>query len=477
MTRPALLCFLAATAFAQIQPTVPEPTNIDFSQGEDGQIPPGWNMPPAVLDAGYRAELRHQDCGARFSVCVGYVRPAVLEKVRAAELQQTFPAAPYIGKAIRFSAWLRMDDASGGGYVHIRMRIDYPGGRVDMRDSTAPPVTVPEWQKREVVGQVEKGAVSISIWARYVPSGSAWVASPAFEVVKDLKVPASFGVATAAFPVEDAVGKTVHFSGWIRTEDVANGYAGLWWRVDGAARQVLAFDNSVTRMIDGKPASGHEVIRGATGTSGWKWYEIDLPVSGGATNINFGLVFTGTGTAWFDSLKIELNGEPYANPKFDFDFESPTLKGFAFAGDNGGRYKVGLDDTVGFTGRQSLKMQFVGDKREPEAPRPRVTLTAIDPAKIDHSQSVEFSTRTSISFINHSSSTVDIYWIDYQGARVLKQAALPSGGTWQTGTFVSHPWLVVASGSGATQKPDTGLRLAGFEPSASPGDAIITDKR
>src|SRR5215216_3686976 len=43
-----------------------------------------------------------------------------------------------------------------------------------------------------------------------------------------------FGVATATFPVTVAAGKTVRFSGYIKTEGVTTGYAGLWWRVDGA---------------------------------------------------------------------------------------------------------------------------------------------------------------------------------------------------------------------------------------------------
>ena len=73
---------------------------------------------------------------------------------------------------------------------------------------------------------------------------------------------------------------------------------------------------------------------------------------------------TGTGTAWVDAMKVELDGEPYSNPQFDFDFESPTAKGFnsgcgglAICTD----YKVGIDDTVSYSGHQSLKMQFVGD--------------------------------------------------------------------------------------------------------------------
>jgi uncharacterized protein (TIGR02246 family) len=375
--RASILCLLAVAAFGQMRPTVPQPTNVDFSQGEEGQLPPGWNMPQFVLDAGYRAERRQQGCGQHLSTCIAYVAPSVIGTVRAAELGQTFPADPYIGKPIRFSALLRLQEGSAGGYVHIRMRVDYANGKIDMRDSVDPPVSSADWQLREVFGHVNPGAISITIWARYVPSGLAWVAVPLFGVVEDTKVPvrsnASFGVATASFPVKDAVGKMVRYSGWIKTENVSNGYAGLWWRVDGEQQgQVLSFDNSSASFVEGKPASGNGAIRGATGSTDWARYQIDLPVPAGAHSINFGLLFTGAGSAWFDSLRVELNDELYSDPPFDFDFESPGHKGY-FAGDNigSGRYKVSIDDTTAFTGRKSMKIEFVGegDRRE-SAPLP-----------------------------------------------------------------------------------------------------------
>ncbi len=178
----------------------------------------------------------------------------------------------------------------------------------------------------------------------------------------------SFGVATGRFPVKDAAGKTVRFSAWIKTEHVLNGYAGLWWRVDGPGegtnRPQLAFDNSFVRFIDGKPDTGNGTLRGATGTTPWTLYEFELPVGKTASNINFGVLFSGIGTAWVDSMKVELDGEPYSNPQFDFDFESPMAKGF-YTGCGGYAgcvdYKVGIDDTTSYSGHQSLKMQSVGD--------------------------------------------------------------------------------------------------------------------
>jgi len=171
-----------------------------------------------------------------------------------------------------------------------------------------------------------------------------------------------YGMAAGTFPVRDAVGKTVRFSAWIKTENVQNGYAGLWWRVDGPGegtnRPQLAFDNSMVRVIDGEPVTGNGTLRGATGTTPWTLYEFELPVGKTVSNINFGVLLTGTGTAWVDAMKVELNGEVYSNPQFDFGFESPMAKGF-YTGGTG--YKVGIDDTASYSGHQSLKMQFVGD--------------------------------------------------------------------------------------------------------------------
>lgn len=103
-----------------------------------------------------------------------------------------------------------------------------------------------------------------------------------------------FGVATRTFPLDGVAGKTIRYSGFIKTENVANGYAGLWWRVDGESDS-LAFDNM----------SG----RGARGTTPWTRYQIELAVPAGARGIYFGVLHPGDGTAWFDGLSVEIEGE------------------------------------------------------------------------------------------------------------------------------------------------------------------------
>jgi len=178
----------------------------------------------------------------------------------------------------------------------------------------------------------------------------------------------TFGVVTGKFPVKDAAGKTVRFSAWIKTENVQRGFAGLWWRVDGPGegnnRTTLAFDNSVSRMIDGKPDTGNGTMRGATGTTSWTRYEFELPVDNTVTNINFGMMLVGSGTAWVDGMKVELDGQPYSNPQLDIDLQTPTMRNYYMgcAGTAGCTdYKVGIDNTVVYTGHQSIKLQFIGD--------------------------------------------------------------------------------------------------------------------
>jgi erythromycin esterase-like protein len=162
----------------------------------------------------------------------------------------------------------------------------------------------------------------------------------------------AFGVATGTFPVNRAAGKKIRYSGYIKTEGVTRGFAGLWWRVDGPSG-VLAFDNMQSRRV--------------TGTTDWTKYTIELPVDASVKNINFGALLPGNGTAWFDALTIELDGEPFTDESLlDLDFESAFPLGF-YTG--GAGYRVTIDASVARSGKQSLRMQSL-DLPQPSTPPP-----------------------------------------------------------------------------------------------------------
>jgi hypothetical protein len=146
-------------------------------------------------------------------------------------------------------------------------------------------------------------------------------------------------VATGSFPVERARSRKLVYRGWIKTEDLRDGYAALWWNCY-VGRESRGFDD----MRDRAPR----------GTTDWQRFEITMAVPAETTNIQFGVIMPGRGKAWFDGLEILLDGEPVADPSFDLDFEGARLKGFMTPAEG---YTVRLDSAVAKTGRQSLHIQ------------------------------------------------------------------------------------------------------------------------
>jgi len=90
-----------------------------------------------------------------------------------------------------------------------------------------------------------------------------------------------FAAITQCLNAANYIGQ-VGFAGWLKTSNVANGYAGLWFRADAADGHVVAFDN----MYD----------RGVTGTTDFNSYQISLVVPPNAVRICYGALLTGDGS-------------------------------------------------------------------------------------------------------------------------------------------------------------------------------------
>ena len=86
-------------------------------------------------------------------------------------------------------------------------------------------------------------------------------------------------------------GKNITLTGYIRTENVTNGYAGLWMRIDPS----LGFDNMSKN--------------GVKGTTNWTKYAITLKLSPQKTEqIIIGGLLVGKGKAWFDKFNVTIDG-------------------------------------------------------------------------------------------------------------------------------------------------------------------------
>ncbi|MBV4355961.1 S41 family peptidase [Pinibacter aurantiacus] len=127
--------------------------------------------------------------------------------------------------------------------------------------------------------------------------------------------------AALAFNLPDNYdGKTIHLKGFIKTENVTGGYAGLWMRIDPQ----VGFDNMNKR--------------GITGTTDWKEYDITLPLNPYKTDkIVIGGLLVGKGKMWLDDFKVIVDGKDLNSQKIAV-LEKPTFpadKDTAF--DNGSK--------------------------------------------------------------------------------------------------------------------------------------------
>lgn len=89
----------------------------------------------------------------------------------------------------------------------------------------------------------------------------------------------------------DYGGKKIKLTGYVKTENVKNGWAGLWMRIDPE----VAFDNMQSR--------------GITGTTDWKKYEIELDFNNSAETIVVGGLLAGSGKMWIDNLSVTIDGK------------------------------------------------------------------------------------------------------------------------------------------------------------------------
>lgn len=88
------------------------------------------------------------------------------------------------------------------------------------------------------------------------------------------------------------IGKKIRLTGHIKTENITEGFAGLWMRIDPK----VAFYN----MRD----------RGITGTTEWQKYEIELKYDPSrAERILVGGLLGGNGKMWMDNLEVTIDGK------------------------------------------------------------------------------------------------------------------------------------------------------------------------
>lgn len=99
-----------------------------------------------------------------------------------------------------------------------------------------------------------------------------------------------FSTLMQMFRADKYVGKRLRFTAFVKSENVRD-WAGLWMRVDGKETEPLAMDNMQNRPIKN--------------TNNWQSYSVVLDIKEGALGIAFGVLLSGEGYVWLDSIRFD----------------------------------------------------------------------------------------------------------------------------------------------------------------------------
>lgn len=192
--RTRALPILALASGALSAYAVPgEPTNLDFEDGEVGEVPTGWFAPPINARNGYTIEL--SDEGAKTGRRVVLMSKSATPSSEAGEtlpgttlgnVMQVADATPYRGKRVRFSGWVRTEVLPLGllgGRAQAWFRVDRPGGHMGFFDNMQDrPIRGKDWERFEIIGDIALDAETINFGLMLFGNGKVWLDGVAVDI-------------------------------------------------------------------------------------------------------------------------------------------------------------------------------------------------------------------------------------------------------------------------------------------------------
>jgi len=205
--------------------------------------------------------------------------------------------------------------------------------------------------------------------------------------------------ARGTLPAASFAGHKVRYSGFIRTHRVT-GFAGLFIRAFEGENE-LAYENMQSQAV--------------SGTRNWKRFAIELAIPASVDTIQFGVRMSGDGTAWFDSLAIEIDGVPWTTSSIDLALEAVDGPKGLVRRQAHPRFSMAMDDTTAASGSRSLRLSAAPATEEGGA-RERL---AASRRLVDHLEA-------SRARLGAATTPAQADWI-IRNAHVLLQCALNSG--------------------------------------------------
>jgi len=187
----------------------------------------------------------------------------------------------------------------------ISAQIDKTSFNLDLEENSNPNTLADDW--------IQWGDFKLTTDSETVQSGKY------SGVIESLGEGGTFGSIAYRIP-SNYLGKEITLEGYMKTENVEKGFAGLLLRLDGKSGG-LGFDNMQSDDIHG--------------TNDWKKYSITMPYPEKTQLIYVGGILTGEGKAWFDNFEVSIDGQsiqempfaekPKAKAEMDTEFKNGSM--------------------------------------------------------------------------------------------------------------------------------------------------------
>ncbi len=164
------------------------PVNLDFAQGNPGDVPPGWFVPPAVRS--YTAQLaRVSAVGGTRIVTLSLKPGAQPAQDEFGNMMQTIDATKFRGKNIRYRAAIRYESDMEEGEARMWIRADRVGGVLGLFDNMAnSPITPGKRAYYEIMGRVDEDADQLNFGVMLIGKGTVFIDDVHLEIVGEVPV-------------------------------------------------------------------------------------------------------------------------------------------------------------------------------------------------------------------------------------------------------------------------------------------------
>lgn len=186
-----ILLFLTLFSYSYAQFEVAplyQPYNLSFENSMVGALPTSWTITDGDKENGYHAEATNENPhGGKYCLKLEFKSDTLSGENISGTAVQSFDATPYIGKKVRFTAYIRAEiDGPGraGFYVSERTyQNQYPFVHTNVDD----PIVFNTWEKYTVDYTVTQNAYSINMGLFLKGKGKAWIDDISVEVIDEVQ--------------------------------------------------------------------------------------------------------------------------------------------------------------------------------------------------------------------------------------------------------------------------------------------------